>query len=178
MILKDNFHFFCLNISKCSKYLNIGYKVWKISKKENYWYLPYLWISINISLVIEKSYSCLLNHFKIILTINNKILRSTLIWFWLHVKGNQDDKTGTLDIWNTLNVDRNKGENKELILEKNQALTTKGLIISKMWIGVSLQNYHKPISKKKHFTRRQSIHQYSGHNRIFHLKPSPSILIE
>ena len=80
----------------------------------------------------ETSYSYLSNHFDFIPTIDHKILKSTLTWFWSHVKGHQDDKTGTLYRWDTLNVDRNKGEKKECILEKSQELTTKGLIISKM----------------------------------------------
>ena len=44
------------------------------------------------------------HHFDSISAIDHKILKSPLTWFWRHVKGHQDDQTGPLDRWSTLNV--------------------------------------------------------------------------
>ena len=53
----------------------------------------------------ETRYSCLSNQFDLISEIYHKILNSPLTWFWQHVKGHQDDQTGPLERWATINVE-------------------------------------------------------------------------
>ena len=50
-------------------------------------------------------YSCLSNHFKLIAAIDHNILKYTLIWYWRHVKGHQDDQTVPLYRWSSLNLE-------------------------------------------------------------------------
>ena len=42
--------------------------------------------------------------------IDHHILKSTFIWYWRHVKGHQDDQTGPLDRWASLNVECDTAE--------------------------------------------------------------------
>ena len=61
--------------------------------------------------VIKKSmgcktrYLCLSNQFDLISVINHRIIKDPLTWSWIHVKGHQDDQTGPLDRWASLNVE-------------------------------------------------------------------------
>ena len=50
-------------------------------------------------------FSCLLNHFDLILSINNKLQDRLIQWFWNYIKGNQDYHLGPLDRYYTMNID-------------------------------------------------------------------------
>ena len=61
----------------------------------------------------ETIYSCLSNHYDLIYTVDHKILKYPLTWYWRHVKDHQDDQTVTLDRWFSLNVECDSAANQK-----------------------------------------------------------------
>ena len=49
-------------------------------------------------------FSCISNHFDIILSIDHKIQAGHIKCFWRHVKDHQDNYLGPLERWDTLNA--------------------------------------------------------------------------
>ena len=45
------------------------------------------------------------NHFDLISAIDHKILKYPLTWYWIYVKGREEDQTDPLDRWVSLNVE-------------------------------------------------------------------------
>ena len=71
---------------------------------------------------IETSYLCLSNRFYLILTIDKRILKSPLTWYWRHIKGHQENQARSLDIWAILNLDFDTQEMQKWILYQKSGI--------------------------------------------------------
>ena len=60
--------------------------------------------TIKNSMDSHTTYSCQSNHFNLISSIDNKLIKNPLTWSWVHVKGHQDEQGEHLDRWETLNI--------------------------------------------------------------------------
>ena len=61
--------------------------------------------AIKKAMDVNTTYLCWSNHFDLISSIDNKLMKYTLIWSWKHLKEHQDKQGEPLDRWDTTNVE-------------------------------------------------------------------------